>query len=62
MTDKEDFFDFSLEMYSQCGYSVLQVCRDLAANPFEGNVVTEHEKKFMDEGRTIFRAVVRRPD
>ena len=61
-TDNEDFFDFSLEMYSQCGYSVLQVCRDLAANPFEGNVVTEHEKKFMDEGRTIFRAVVRRPD
>lgn len=61
-TDNEDFFDFSLEMYSQCGYSLLQVCRDLAANPFEGNVVTEHEKKFMDEGRKIFRVVVRRPD
>lgn len=58
-TDNADFFDFSLESYSDCGWEVVQVCRDLAAQPFEGNVITEYERKFMEEGRKIYRAVVR---
>ena len=58
-TDNEAFFDYSLQSYKECGWSVESVCRDLAANPFDGNVVTEHEQKFMDDGRKIFRAVVR---
>lgn len=58
-TDNEEFFDYSLQSYSECGFKVEEVCRDLAAHPFEGNVITEHERKFMEEGRKIFRAVVR---
>ena len=56
-TDNEAFFEYSLESYAQCGWRLTDICRDLAANPFEGNVVTEHEQKFMDEGRKIFRVV-----
>ena len=58
-TDDEAFFDYSLESYAGCGFKVTSVCRDLAAHPFEGNVVTEHEARFMAEGKKIFRAVAR---
>lgn len=58
-TDNEPFFDFSLESYAQENMTIVSVCRDLKNNPFEGNVVTEHEQKFMDMGLPIFRAVVR---
>ena len=56
-TDNEALFEYSVQSFSECGWKVTQVCRDLAAHPFEGNVVTEHEQKFMDEGRSIYRAV-----
>ncbi len=58
-TDDEAFFDYSLESFKEEGLNIVSVCRDLAAHPFEGNVITEHERKFMDEGKKIFRAVVR---
>lgn len=58
-TDDEAFFDYSLASYEEAGLEVLSVCRDLEAHPFEGNVITEHERRFMDEGKKIFRAVVR---
>lgn len=58
-TDDEAFFDYSLESYKEEGMEIVSVCRDLAAQPFEGNVITEHERRFMDEGKHIFRAVVR---
>lgn len=58
-TDDEAFFDYSLESYAAEGMDILSVCRDLAAQPFEGNVVTEHEARFMAEGKKIFRAEVR---
>lgn len=58
-TDDEAFFDYSLQSYEEEGLHVLSVCRDLAAQPFEGNVITEHERLFMDQGKKIYRAVVR---
>ena len=58
-TDDEAFFDYSLASYEEAGLKILSVCRDLEAHPFEGNVITEHERRFMDEGKKIFRAVVR---
>lgn len=58
-TDDEAFFDYSLESFKEEGLNIVSVCRDFAAHPFEGNVITEHERKFMDEGKKIFRAVVR---
>ena len=59
-TDDEPFFDYSLACFRECGFEIISVCRDLAAQPFEGNVVTEHERRFMSEGKKIFRAVVKR--
>lgn len=58
-TDDESFFDYSLQSYAEAGFNVVEVCRDLQSSPFEGNVITEHEKRFMDEGKKIFRAVAR---
>lgn len=58
-TDDEPFFDYSLESFKECGCTILSVCRDLAASPFEDNVITEHEQKFMDMGKKIYRAVIR---
>lgn len=60
-TDNEDFFEYSLASFKECGWAVSDICRDLAARPFKGNVITEHEQKFMDEGRKIFRLVARPP-
>ncbi len=57
-TDDEAFFDYSLQCYGQEGFKISSVCRDLASHPFEGNVVTEHEARFMSQGKKIFRAVV----
>ncbi len=56
-TDNEAFFDYSLESFASCGFKLSEVCRDITLSPFEGNIVTEHEKKFMEMGLPIFRAV-----
>ncbi|MCD8040066.1 MAG: tRNA (guanosine(46)-N7)-methyltransferase TrmB [Clostridia bacterium] len=56
-TDNLPFFEFSLESYKQLGWEVKEECRDLASCPFEGNVLTEHEIKFMEQGKPIYRAV-----
>ncbi len=57
-TDNEDFFNFSLESYREVGFKILSECRDLKSNPFDGNVITEHEERFMRQGLPIFRAEV----
>lgn len=58
-TDSGDFYEFSLESYKEEGYEIVSACTDLAANPFEGNVVTEHERRFMEQGLPIYRIVAR---
>lgn len=56
-TDNESFFDYSIESFTACGYELKEVCRDITKQPVEGNVITEHEQKFMDMGLPIFRLV-----
>lgn len=56
-TDDRAFYEFSLAGYRECGYKILSVCEDLAANPVEGDVETEHEKLFKERGKPIFRVV-----
>ncbi|MGN0817904.1 MAG: tRNA (guanosine(46)-N7)-methyltransferase TrmB [Candidatus Coproplasma sp.] len=58
-TDDEEFYRFSLESYKSEGFEIVEKCEDLAANPFEGNVITEHERRFMNDGKKIFRVVAR---
>lgn len=56
-TDDGDFYRFSLESYASCGYEIVEKCDDLAALGDADNIVTEHEQRFMDMGKNIYRIV-----
>ena len=56
-TDDKNFYLFSLESYRETGYKIIYTCEDLAANPVEGDIETEHEKLFKERGKPIFRIV-----
>ena len=56
-TDDRDFYMFSLQSFGACGYKIVYTCEDLAQNPVEGDVETEHEKLFKERGKPIFRIV-----
>ena len=51
------FFEFSIEQFSKCGFTLSNVSLDLHNSDFEGNIVTEYEKKFSDLGLPIYRLV-----
>ena len=52
-TDDDGLFEESVEYFGECGYEITFITRDLHNSGFEGNIMTEHEKMFMDEGKTI---------
>ena len=54
-TDDKDFYLFSLESLKSEGFSIVSVCENLAGNPVEGDVETEHERLFKDRGKAIYR-------
>lgn len=56
-TDDGDFYRFSLESYAECGYKILEKCEDLHALCDPENIVTEHEKRFADMGKNIYRII-----
>lgn len=56
-TDDYAFYLFSLESYREAGYKIEYMCENLAANPVEGDVETEHEKLFKGRGKPIYRIV-----
>ena len=56
-TDDGDFYRFSLESYAECGYKILEKCEDLHALRDCENIVTEHEKRFADMGKNIYRII-----
>lgn len=58
-TDDGDFYKFSLESFKECGYEILEKCEDLHALNDPENIVTEHEKKFADMGKNIYRIIVK---
>lgn len=55
-TDNMHFFEYSLEQYSLAGYGIKNISLDLHGSDFQGNIVTEYEKKFSDIGMPIYRA------
>ena len=59
-TDDKDFYLFSLQSYRECGYAVKEVCEDVSALNDPENIVTEHEKRFSDLGKKIYRVVAER--
>lgn len=54
-TDNMHFFEFSLEEYSAAKYTIKNLSLDLHSSGFEGNIVTEYEKRFSDLGQPIYR-------
>ena len=58
-TDDKDFFAYSLEQYKLENFTVLEECWDLEALNDKDNIKTEHETKYILEGKKIHRAIVR---
>ncbi len=58
-TDNMHFFEFSLQEFSQEGFGLYNVTLDLHNSGFEGNIVTEYEKRFSDLGQPIYRLEAR---
>lgn len=54
-TDNMHFFEFSIEEFSAAEYKIKNVSLDLHNSNFEGNIVTEYEKRFSDLGQPIYR-------
>lgn len=54
-TDNIDLFSYSIESLSTYGYTLKSVTMDLYNNMIDGNVQTEYEKKFNDNGVKICR-------
>lgn len=57
-TDDEDFYKFSLESYKEAGFEVLSTCENYLLSE-KKDAETEHERRFKDMGKRIFRAVVK---
>ncbi|MCM1543987.1 MAG: tRNA (guanosine(46)-N7)-methyltransferase TrmB [Ruminococcus sp.] len=54
-TDNMHFFEFSLSEFSKCGFALENISLDLHNSGFEGNIMTEYEKRFTDLGQPIYR-------
>lgn len=54
-TDNTILFEYSIEQFSQCGFAMKNVSLDLHNSDFEGNIMTEYEKRFTDLGQPIYR-------
>ena len=54
-TDGRVFFQYSLMQFSQCGYTLEDISLDLHADGIEDNIVTEYERKFIEQGLPIYR-------
>lgn len=57
-TDDGDFYAFSLESYKACGFEIMSVDENYKGS--EKDIETEHEKKFKDEGKNIYRIVCKK--
>lgn len=54
-TDNRGLFEYSLASFSQYGMVLNKVWLDLHASDYEGNVMTEYERKFSEKGQVIYR-------
>lgn len=54
-TDNMHFFEYSIEQFTNNGFSLKNISLDLHNSDFEGNIVTEYEAKFSALGMPIYR-------
>ena len=52
-TDDDDLFEDSVLYFEECGFEIKFITRDLYSSGYEDNIVTEHERMFLEEGKTI---------
>jgi len=60
-TDNRPLFDYSLESFGQCGWTLDKVTNDLHADGPQG-VMTDYEAKFYGQGVPINRCTARPPE
>lgn len=59
-TDNNDLFEYSLEQLKEDNWDLIMVTRDLHNNQYnEGNVMTEYEERFAEEGKQINKLIAR---
>ena len=51
-TDSDYLFRSSVRYFEECGFTITYITEDLHNSGFEGNIETEHEKMFTEEGIT----------
>lgn len=54
-TDNRQLFEFSLEEFSNYGYTIKNISLDLHKDNLEENIITEYEKRFSELGFPIYR-------
>ncbi len=54
-TDNMQFFEFSIESFSQNGFLMKNISLDLHNSNFQDNIVTEYEHRFSSQGFPIYR-------
>ncbi len=59
-TDNDALFEFSLNTFASEDFLLSNITFDLHNSDFEGNIMTEYEKKFSEEGKNIFRLEARK--
>lgn len=52
-TDDDELFTESLDYFKECGFRLDFITYDMTENSLPDNIITEHEKMFMDEGIKI---------
>lgn len=61
-TDNQALFEFSLNSFSDFGLRLKNITLDLHNSGFEGNVMTEYETNFVNQGMPIYRTEAVFPD
>lgn len=59
-TDNAPLFEFSLNSFAGEDFLLSNITFDLHSSDFEGNVMTEYEERFVNEGKPIYRLEARK--
>ncbi len=60
-TDDDELFNDSIEYFKQTGFDIVSTTNDLHSNMiFEENIITEHEKMFLEQGIKIKASIVKK--
>ena len=54
-TDNMHFFEYSIEQFSSAQFLLSNISLDLHNSDFQGNIITEYEQKFLEQGLPIYR-------